>query len=193
MIMIIIGMLQSCIIMINENSFRALKYSDKDYFQPFNIDMVNKKVNNKDSLVVYEINSKNIKESASKNKYTWVHLWRPYCPSDFCQNINYFSDIADKKQGLSLLLISETYSVETIRSCVVKSDYNRSIFVLQDSYYGHKTRENRLKLYNDFKIDSLVSTKGNFDDYLFKDTVLIFAGNLLNEHIIDSLMIAKSR
>jgi len=179
--------------MINENGFRALKYSDKDYFQPFNIDMVNKKVNNKDSLVVYEINSKNIRESVSKNKYTWVHLWRPYCLSDFCQNINYFSDIADKKQGLSLLLISETYSVETIRSCVVKSDYNRSIFVLQDSYYGHKTRENRLKLYNDFKIDSLVSTKCGFDDYLFKDTVLIFAGNLLNEHIIDSLMMAKSR
>ena len=182
--------LHACVVMINENNYRGLDESEKEAVKPFNIDLLRVKVTNSDTLFLYEINSRNIHECTLKSTFTWVHLWKPYCKAEYCQDISYFSDIANKHNGdgLELLLISESYDFKSIQKCRNNSKYNRPVFVLQDSYYGHKKRANRLKLFNDLNQDNNIETKFGFDDFLFKDSIPIFIGNNLNAQQLDSLI-----
>ena len=176
--------------MINENNYRGLKESEKKFIKPFNIDLLSENVTKSDSLFLYEINSKYISECTLKSKYIWVHLWRPFCNTEYCQNINYFSNLAEnyKGDGLELLMISESYDFKSIQNCIQNSNFNKTIFVLEDSYYGHKLRSNRLMLFNDFNKDNSIETKIGYSDYLFKDSTIIFIGNKLNSHLLDSLI-----
>ena len=126
-----------------------------------------------------------------KNKFTWIHLWRPYCSSDYCQSINYFSDLEDKfiNKDFHLLLISETYDISIIKDIVKKTRFIKPIYVLQDAYYGHKIKKNRIKFVKEIDSNHLILPKSGFDNYVFKDTVLIFSSNEINTGIIDSLII----
>ena len=60
---------------------------------------VNSRNSSKEELKVYEINSKNIKTIILQNEYTWVHLWRPFCSAEYCQNIGVFQEIDDRRPG----------------------------------------------------------------------------------------------
>jgi len=187
----IILLLTSCgIIMINENDYRSLTDSNKNLIRPFDIELLSEKANNNEQLFLYEINTNDIKNCIRKQKYTWVHLWRPFCPTESCQNINYYLNVENelKHYDFEFLLISETYDFNSIENAVKNSFYDKPIFVLQDLYYGHKIKPNRLKFYNEFKNEYSPKTRIGFDDYLFKDSVLIFVGDGLNEHRIDSLI-----
>lgn len=194
-ILIIILLVTSCgIIMINENNHRSLSDSDKSQIRPFDINIVSQKVKNTEQLYIYEINTNDIKNYVRTQKYTWLHLWRPFCPNESCQNINYYLNIENnlKHYDLEFLLISESYDFNSIENAVKNSFYDKPIFVLQDLYYGHKIRPNRMKLYDELKTDSSPKTRIGLDDYLFKDSLLIFVGEGLNKHKIDSLIIKNN-
>jgi len=177
--------------MINENDYRGLKEEDKWFIKPFKLGIENQRVDFSDSLFLYELSTNNIKEVVKHHPLTWIHLWRPFCHAEQCQNIDYYSSIEDRfiEQGLRVLVVSETYDYNDIRGVVNNSMWNKPIFVLQDSYFGHKIRKNRLKLTEEITADSVVKTKWGFDDYLFKGSKLLFAGNTLDKEKIDSLLL----
>ena len=185
-----IALLLSSCIMINENSFRGLPKKAMNYIKPFDTTLVSAKVNNHDKLYLYEINSDDIKVLAQKEKYLWVHLWRPFCGAEICQNVDYFNDLANKYQrkGLKLLFISETYDFNDIMKTMKHSWFDRPVFVLQDSYYGHKLRKNRIKLMESLNPELKGTTKIGLDDYFYKDNNLIYSGHIVDEKVLDSLM-----
>ena len=188
---VLIVFLSGCIpIMINENNYRGLSDKALQYVKPFDISLVSARVNNSDSLILYEINSDDIKALVHQEKYLWVHLWRPFCSAELCQNVDYFGNLADsyENKGLRLLFISETYDFRDIIKIMKHSWFNHPVFVLQDSYYGHKMRKTRLKLMAALSPDSAGRSKIGFDDYLFKEGNLLYAGGISDNNVLDSLI-----
>jgi hypothetical protein len=178
------------IILINENNYRALKETDKKSIKPYDFNATQYNRIKNEELYVYEIDSKDIKENLKQSKFTWIHLWRPFCQAPTCQNINVYSEIEKdyKNKGLSLLFISESYDIQSIKKIVTNIGFQKNIFVLQDAYYGHKSRKNRVKLFHDLNNNQFKATKYGVDDFLFKDTLLIYAGHQLNKKVIDSVL-----
>jgi len=190
-IIVIFLLLSGCIpIMINENNYRGLPKEAFKYIKSFTPELVNKEVNNTDSLFLYEINTKDIKLVTQKEKFTWIHLWRPFCHAEICQNVDYFGNLAENYHysGLKLLLISETYDFGDISNVIKNSRYNHPVFVLQDNFYGHKILRNRHRLMEELNPELLGTTKTGYDDYFFKDTILIKAGGEIDKSFLDSLM-----
>jgi len=175
--------------MVNENEYRGLTKEEKERIKPFDLNIVTKTVNN-DSLYLYEINSSNIKRCTKVFPFTFIHLWRPFCAAQSCQNINYYENLQDefKSKGLQLLLISETYGFSDIRNILKHSSFTKPIFVLQDSHFGHKIRKGHLIVSKELAQKEIAAMRGGFDDYLFCDTVLIYRGINLNTNKIDSLL-----
>jgi hypothetical protein len=139
---------------------------------------------------LFEINSGDIRNCALISKFLWIHLWRPYCKADYCQNINYFSSMADQYRinGLNFLLVSETYDRKEIKSVIDKNNFDRPVYVLQDSYFGHGLKSAKKKF---LEINNHLIQNPNFiyyDDFIFKDTLLIFACGEINKKLLDSVM-----
>jgi len=189
--LLMILLLGACgFIEINENGYRSIPKNEMEYIKPFDSTAVYKKINNSDRLNLYEINTADIKKCIKEHKYIWLHLWRPFCTSDYCQNVNYFINIENSFNNLDfkLLLISETYEMKDIKMIVGHSSFNKPIFVLQDSYYGHKMKNNRIKLFKEINNHLSLTTNYGYDDYFFKDTLLIYAGYKISKETIDSLI-----
>lgn len=188
--LILLILLPGCIIMINENNYRSLDAEDKLSVKPFHLETFDQVLRNGEGITLHEINSNDIKSCLSKHQYTWVHLWRPYCSAKECENLGYYASIEDslKTFDLNILIVSNSYDLDIIAAKKKYSNYNKPLFVLQDSYYGHKLKKSSLKLFNDLNQDSTLISRFGFDDYLFKDSVLIFVGNLLKKQKIDSLI-----
>ncbi len=187
-------LLASCVVMINENDYRELSETQKkQYLKPFDISVFSNHTNN-DSLVLYELNSENIKTVTKKFPYTLVHLWRPFCKAEACLNIGYYQNVQEKykKQGLKVLFVSETYDINDIKKRVRDSHFEMPVFVLQDSCYGHKMKKNKQKLLRDFTHKSLTKREASVDDLFFKDTTLVYAGFIPDDYVLDSLMNIKS-
>lgn len=178
-------------VMIGENNYRLLSDSQKKFIRPFDQAIVSSQVNNGEQLYLYEINTDNVKEVLASNRYTWIHVWPPNCHGTMCENINYFQRISDKlkAKGVEFLLISNSYDLLEIRKKLANSEYNKPIFVFQDSYYGHKSDKARLDFHDAFKNSQISATKYGFSDYLFRDTTLIYGGNDLTGERVDSLMV----
>lgn len=190
--MLFLFLFSSCgVIIINENNYRSLKVSEKRNIKPYKDNILYSNLAIEQDNYIYEINTNDIKTYLKKQKYTWIHLWRPFCSTDYCQNINYFSVLEDKykKKELRLLLISETYDINIINNIVKENKYNKQIYVLQDAYYGHKIMKTRKKFIKEINNNNLKMSKYGFDNYFFKDTILIYSGNIINKEIIDSLII----
>lgn len=193
---IILSQLCGCgMILINENSYRALKEADKKSIKPYEYKATQLSRTNVDDMVVYEINSRDVKEYLKQSRYTWIHLWRPFCRAEICQNINVFSELEKeyKNVGLNLLFISETYDIASIKKVIQNTGFKKNIFVLQDAYYGHKTRKNKVALLKEFNHGKFEETKYGVDDLLFKDTSLIFAGYHLSKKEIDSVIAVSGK
>jgi hypothetical protein len=176
--------------MINENNYRGLSKKDLNSIKSFEIKNIDKKVSYSDSCYIYEINSVNIRNCAMISKFLWIHLWRPYCKTDYCQNISYFSSIADQYRinGLNFLLISESYDLKEIKGLLEKNNFDRPVYVLQDSYFGHGLKSAKKKF---LEINNHLIQNPNFiynDDFIFKDTLLIFACSVINKKLFDSVM-----
>ncbi|MFZ4463856.1 MAG: hypothetical protein ACOYN5_08405 [Bacteroidales bacterium] len=176
------------VILINENNYRNLSDTDKIIIMPFDPEIVSKNENNK-QFQLYEINANDIMNYTKMHNYTWVHLWRPFCPNQNCQNIYYFLDVVDSINiyDIEFLLVSESYDLKLIENIVINSAYDKPIFVLQDSHYGHKINSNRLKFIKDFETELSYSSHYGFGDFLFKDSTLIYMGDDLNKDKIESL------
>jgi hypothetical protein len=148
-----------------------------------------------DSFYAHEINSNNIIACARTSRFLWVHLWRPYCKANACQNISFYPALADryKANGLNLLFISESYDLKSIRNAVDNNGFNRPIYVLQDSYYGHDLNDARKKFsemnFSQIQDPDLII----YDDYIFKDTLIIFACKEINKIMIDSILSVNTR
>lgn len=176
---------------IGENYFRLLNESQLKSIKPFDPAIISSTVNNSAQLYIYEINSENVREVISNNRYTWVHIWPPYCHADACENINYFQRVSDhlKDKGVEFLLVSNSYWFPDIKKKLANSEYNKPIFVLQDSYYGHKMDKARMQLYNEFRNSQTPEVKYGYTDFFFRDTTLIFGGTGLTREMVDSLIV----
>ncbi len=191
-LLITLLLLTGCIpIMINENDYRGVKEEDKWFVKPFVLGIEDQNTNYNDTLFLYELNTGDIKGIIKDHPLTWIHLWRPFCHADQCQNIGYYAAVEEglKDHGLRVLVVSETYDYNDIKGVVKNSMWNKPVFVLQDSYYGHKIRKNSLKLAAEMITDSVINTKWGYDDYLFKKSKLIYAGNGLDKNKIDSILL----
>ncbi len=188
-LVLIIFSLQACFVMINENGFRALNESEHQNIKAFNPNLITQQLNHSDSLFLYEINSIDIKKYATQSEYLWVHLWRPYCQAEYCQDIGFFSSLAAKykNKGLTLIMISEVYDRQPIKNCLTNSEFNHPIFVLEDQYFGHNLRENRIRLAKELS-GSQKKLKYGFDEFIFKDSSFIYRGNEMSQHLLDSLI-----
>lgn len=184
-------LLYACVVMINENDYRGLSSKDHEQVKDFTLLKENQTVDNVNNLILYEINSNQIKEILISHSYTWIHLWRPYCSSQSCQLIDYYSKIKEKykKYNVEFLLISETYDLFSIRNSLKENPYNDVIYVLSDSYYGHKLLEIRNKFFQDFIKNSNIEIRSTCIDFIFQDTILIYASENAKNQLFDSLII----
>ena len=186
---LVVMFLQSCMVMINENDYRMLQETDKSMFKPYSAVSESGSGNTGD-LFLYEINTPQMLQRMKYNHYTWIHLWRPYCTSDYCTHIDYFFNLAGKYtlKGLDLLFISECYGVRNIKQKLADTASHHTFYVLEDKYYGHKLNPARQKFMKDLGIEITKQNKWGYDDYIFKDTTLIFKGDHIGETTIDSLI-----
>lgn len=177
---------------INENGYRSLPAKDKALFKPFDAAIVTQQVDNLEDLQVYEINSQHVKAYSKQHKYLWVHLWRPYCKADYCTNIKFFSDaIANyPDEDIEVMLVSENYDLPQIKEVVKNSPYDKPIFVMDGGWFGSKTRANKKQFLAEINNNENLQVENNglWDDYLFKDSVLIFAGDRMDYQKLDSLL-----
>lgn len=178
------------LVAINENDYRFLPAAFKGDIKPFDLSVVTKKVNYHDSLYLYEINTPEIKAVLKKHQYVWLHIWRPYCEADYCQNISYFTQLVRRYQDrdFQLLLISEVYNPPTIKKVMAHSTFDKPVFVLQDAWYGHKIKKSYKLLFHQINNNPAIHSKRGFDEYLFKDSLLIYAGNKITARMLDSLV-----
>jgi endogenous inhibitor of DNA gyrase (YacG/DUF329 family) len=176
--------------MINENEYRGLREHDRQFIKEFNIDLVNDTALNKDEFYIYEINCPDIKAVTHLHNYTWIHLWRPFCSAEYCQNIAVFEYAAEKYRsaGLVFLLISETYGIKTIQEIVRRSSFSLPVYVLKDSYFGHKLKGARTLISDQLHNNDSIRKNIYQSDYIFQDSLLIYASGTLYTEKLDSIM-----
>lgn len=182
-------MFSGCLIMINENNYRALNETHLKHYVPTNIETALIKRDTSEPLIISEINSNHIKTIAKQTEYVWVHLWRPFCSAESCQNLTYLEDWKTKSgKKISTLLVSENYQIGSIIKIINQSEYQHPVFVLENAYYGHKTRATRVKFSNELSNGKFNIGKYGEDDFVFKNGELIFAGNIISYHSLDSIL-----
>lgn len=140
---------------------------------------------------IYKINTEEILEIADKNKYTWLHIWLPYCPNDNCVNIGQYEALEKKykDKGLELLFTSKTYNMRQIFTLAENSDFTLPIYVLDGEYYGYKLKDISQKLYTDLNSDAKEDDYIFHRNYVFKGDSLIYMGNDINDSILDNLIL----
>jgi hypothetical protein len=189
--------LNSCRLSIGTNEHSMLNATALDHFKPYPLEIANFKGNDTTNLLIYEINTPDLKQEIKKNHYIWVHLWRPYCTSDACENINAPLKSA-AKYNIAYFLVATSYDLKSIKESVVRTGYKAPICVLQNSYFHKAERFNgksKSLAQLSKELNNNPTLKGKYvDDYFFKDTLLIYTGSpssnsLLNGHILDSLML----
>lgn len=188
---IVLLLLQSCFIHINESGYRSLNYVKNLHIKSLeainNIDSFNTE-NNKN---IYKVNTENIFDIANNHEYTWVHIWNPYCPNDNCVNIGQFEELADhyKSKGLKLVFTSTSYDLKKIFTIADNSSFRKPIYVLDGEYYGVKLKKIRQKLYMDLNKEAKEDDVFFHDDYVFKGDSLIYFGSNITDSIMDKLIL----
>lgn len=167
-----------------------LKENQRQYIKDFSIDLVDKNQLNTNEFCIYEINGSDIKAVTRLYNFTWIHLWLPFCKAEYCQNISLFQYMAEqhKSDGLAFLMTSETYDIKSINQIVVKSNFSFPVFVLEDVYYGHKMKRARMQISDQLINNDSIGKSLYYSDYVFKDTLLIYAGSNLNNERLDSII-----
>lgn len=195
LILLTIIALDSCI-SVNTNGYERLSANDLKHFKPYASEIAGFTKNDPADPVIYEINSIDLKKELKKNKYTWIHLWRPYCTAEACENINYPMNTA-AKNNIGYYLVATSYDLKAIKESIERTQYAKPVCILQNSYYkkagsfNGKTKslsQLSKEINNNPKLNSKY-----IDEYFFKDTLLIYTGSpvnktLLNEHLVDSLL-----
>lgn len=184
--------LSACVMDIGSNMYKTCTKEQLTHFKPAE---ASSQFSGNDTLnlSIYELNSKEIKKRLVGQKYTWIHMWRPYCKADYCENINYPKNVSSKR-NIQFFLLSQVYDLVNIRKSLARTVYDQPVYVIQNSSYKMGTKMNgknkaatqmRKELNNNPKLT--LSKWG--DDLFFKDTVLIYASEAaLDANKIDSLL-----
>lgn len=184
--------LSSCVMDLGTNMYKTCTKEQLTHFKPAE---ASSQFSGNDTLnlSIYELNSTEIKKRLIGQKYTWIHMWRPYCKADYCENINYPKN-ASAKRNIQFFLLSQVYDLVNIRKSLARTIYDQPVYVIQNSFYKMGTKTNgknkaatqmRKELNNNPKLT--LSKWG--DDLFFKDTLLIYAGEAaLDANKVDSLM-----
>ena len=183
--------LTSCVIEINENNYRSLTDESKKHIRPFTMDLLNRNQNYKDSIFIYEISSRDIRQIIKQNKYTWIHFWAPYCSDKSCINVaGIMEEVREMEKGKDFveLLVSTVYDLDGIKSRLKNSDFKQPVFILSDSIYGHKQVRGMRLFASEIDNNSLLKKKEYFSEYLFCDTLLKVAAWNLTPKQIDSVV-----
>lgn len=184
--------LSSCVVDIGTNMYKSCTKEHLSHYKPAE---TSSQFNGNDTLNlnVYELNSKEIKKRLVGQKYTWIHMWRPYCKADYCENINYPKNVSAKR-NIQYLLLSQVYDLANIRKSLARTAYDQPVYVIQNSFYkmGSKTNgKNKaaIQMKKELNNNSKLQTSKWGDDLFFKDTLLIYAGeSALDANKIDSLI-----
>lgn len=187
--LLLLVVLQSCgLIEINGNGYRYLKFVSKSHILPFHSAKDYNVDDNQSCFKVFEINNENFQSAFKSNELTWVHLWKPYCGNESCTNINQYSDLKSRidDDRLKLLFVSVAYDMNSIAWYLSNSNFKEIVYVLEDEYYGSKTKWAYQKLHLDF--DKTADKDDHFfhDNYLFMGDSLIYKGDKINDSIISS-------
>jgi hypothetical protein len=181
--------LSSC--SINGNEYSYLTNAEKSHFKPFSDSVKLNTNHSSDSIVIYEITPKDVKAITRQHKFTFVHLWAPYCKGNACQNV--FANLSAiynnaSQDDLSILLVSFSYSFKDIKHALEGSKFELPIFVLSNSYLGEQTGKAKKTFAREIDDNNLVPRNKFFVDYFFKDTTLIKACWNLTGFQIDSIV-----
>ncbi len=167
----------------NKNQYTLLKPEEIKNIKSFDEKLINER-HRTDSLTLYEIDERDIDRVLVKSKYTWIHFWNALCGSKTCINIGIYNEKANAHPEINFLMISESYLFKIMKKRVETSGFDRTVFVLKDSYYGHKGSIRKVGLHLN---PSAKKSEGYYADYLFKGTTLVYVGYDL-ELKLDSIM-----
>ena len=190
-LLLVLILLSSCVIEINENGYSSLTDASKKHIRPFSMELLNHTQSYKDSIFIYEISSRDIKQIIKRNKYTWIHFWAPYCSAKSCINVTSIMDEVKEKEkdkGFIDLLVATSFDLEAIQSRLKTSNFTQPVFILSDSLYGHKQGKAMRVFATEIDNNSLLKKNQRFGDYLFCDTLLKIASWNLTPQQIDSVI-----
>ena len=191
---ILVLLVTSCgMIEINESGYRSISHLEGHHIKPFELAESSGSCRDLGCLSVYEITSQNILDSLSNHEYSWIHTWLPFCAIEKCVNIYQFENLENnyKSYGLNMTFISRTYDINKIITRAKQSNFSKTIYVLDGSYFGYKNKKVAKKLYKDLNTNSKEDDYFFYSDYLFKGDSLIYMGNEINDSIIDNLLKSK--
>ena len=137
---------------------------------------------------MYEVNTNDLKQCIKKHKFVWLHIWKPGCSGQNCTNLDFYTDMADKYKisDLEFYIISDSYEVEDAQKTIKGSRYDKPMMVLQDSWFGHDLRWINITLAYELDNHLNLKKKYGYFDFLFRDSLLMFAGLSINDSIIQS-------
>ena len=168
--------LTSCIT-INENGYRLLTKKEKSNLVQFSSVGAN---SNKNSLI--EITGKDVNNTFSNAKYTWIHVWIPFCKAKTCRPLYYYDNIlANNKSDMQLFTVSQIYNTKQ-----PIAGYDKNIYVIKDSVYGHGMRKSRTAFTNEITHDKTIAIQMP-SHMIFKGNKLIYYSNDITQHIMDSV------
>ncbi|MDY0342744.1 MAG: hypothetical protein RBR28_04170 [Lentimicrobium sp.] len=184
----LLAMGQSCLI-INENEYRTLSPQHFDRIVLFDVSLMDRDWPPGEQLLI-EVDNNDIDLITQQSSFTWVRLWRPFCPSESCENLALYAAVAEKHPDLTFMLISETYGLKDISEKFRQSNFKLPVYVLRDSVYGHKMTPARKKFTAETGRGQLIQPQFLDNDFLFTKDSLIFAGEDLVMKL-DSLLNAS--
>jgi hypothetical protein len=168
--------------MINENNYRGLSSSELKRFKKVQLDSIPIWKCTGSTDFIYEIRADQICSIAKISEYLWVHLWRPSCHGPECHNVDYYFQMANEFEpfGLNLFMVADQYDIFFFHKLQPTMDHD-CFFVIDDSTYGHKIPEARRMFISQLINQNANDTTYRYNDFLFKNGALIFAGSDISE------------
>ncbi|MHB1277430.1 MAG: hypothetical protein ACYC1Q_03465 [Bacteroidia bacterium] len=175
-------------IQIGTNDYDANNAHLMKRVQPFDPAKIGIERNADDTLVLFETSGKDVMEFTGHVPFTWIHIWRPWCPNDKCQDISMFDlgSNAHQDKGLFLIMLSESYDLKHIDTITMHSAFLQPICVIDAKTYGTSIKKNRQKFLEELGAGRI--SENLEDDFIFRRDSLIFSGEIPNLAQLDSIL-----
>lgn len=174
-------------IYINDNEYRILSNEQRSELRQFGDPPV---TDSSDKYLV-EITVDDLVSSFSKAKYTWVHIWVPFCSGENCKPLYYYDNIMQKHQQMSwqMFMISTSYDYKNTKKQLPY--FGGDIYVIKDSLYGHNHGKNLIKFETELKEKAVIDSPIRYMDMLFRGDTLIYNTDLMTNAKMDSVIAAN--
>ena len=187
--LISICLLSSCIsIAINSTNYKLLTEKEKSQFKAFEKRGPLKNFEQESPVNIYVVTTNNIETIIQEDELVWIHKWRPFCSAESCQIISPFEAKANK-MNVALAFITETADIEYIQKAVKVGSFNKPIYFGDFNFYGNGINKARQKMKADLLKNQTVAPLKYADDFLYKNSKLIYQG----DGLIDSLEVVLKR